>query len=79
MQSALLRLPSVIGRYPKPISSFYEDVKGGLFTRGISLGKRSVAWPASEVDAIIAARVRGASDAEVRALVIHLHQERSKS
>lgn len=80
MQSPqLLRLASVLERYPKPESSFYEDVRSGLFTKGVPLGPRSVAWPASEVDALIAARVRGATDAEIRQLVRELHQGRSEA
>lgn len=72
----LLRTPEVLARYPKRKSSFYTDVHGGLFTAPVRLGLRSVAWPSSEVEAIIAARVRGASDAEIRVLVEVLHARR---
>lgn len=72
----LLRTPEVLARYPKRKSSFYTDVHGGLFTAPVRLGLRSVAWPSSEVAAIVAARVRGASDQEIRDLVQELHTKR---
>ncbi len=73
---ALLRTPEVLTWYPKGKSAFYVDVRDGLFPAPVRLGLRSVAWPASEVEAIVQARVRGASDVEVRALVEELHAKR---
>ena len=41
------------------------------------IGPNTVAWPAAEIDALIAARVAGADDAAVRELVARLHAERT--
>ena len=68
----LLRLPRVLDRLPQGRSSFYARIDQGLFTPGIPLGPRMVAWPESEVDALIAARIAGKTDDEIRTLVSNL-------
>lgn len=57
-------------------STLYAQINAGLMTRGIRFGSRYVVWPAEECEAISAARVRGASDDEIRALVDQLHAAR---
>lgn len=49
-------------------SGIYQDIANELFVPPVKVG-RSSAWPVHEVDAIIAARVAGKSDDEIRALV----------
>ena len=44
--------------------------------RPIKLGEKSSAWPVSEVNAMLAARVRGASIAELEELVVALTDAR---
>jgi prophage regulatory protein len=75
--TSLLRRPSVTERTGKPESSLYRDIELGLFTQQIKIGPKSVAWPASEVDALVAARVAGMSDDQIRALVKRLHAARA--
>jgi len=58
-------------------STLYLRIAQGLWTRPVSLGARAVGWPASEVEALNAARVAGRSDPEIRALVVTLHASRS--
>jgi prophage regulatory protein len=53
-------------------STIYLRIAEGRFPPAISLGPRSVAWPESEIAALNAARIRGASDDEIRALVASL-------
>lgn len=57
-------------------TSIYNDIKAGLFTRGVRIGQRSVGWPDTEVDAINRARIAGKTDAEIMALVDKLHADR---
>lgn len=57
-------------------ATIYAHVKAGLFPDSIPLGARAVGWPADEVQAVVAARVAGADDAELRALVQQLHARR---
>lgn len=60
-------------------SAFYAKVAGGLMTKPIKINSRATALPVREVEAINAARIRGASDAEIKALVAQLHADRSKA
>lgn len=50
-------------------STFYDWQERGLMPPGIPLGVRSVGWPQHELDTLAAARIRGASEEEIRALV----------
>lgn len=59
-------------------STFYDWQERGLMSPGISLGARSVGWPAHELDAIAAARIAGKSEDEIRALVSELVAARSR-
>lgn len=58
-------------------TSIYNAIKAGLFPDSIPLGLRAVGWPADEVQAVVAARVAGAADDELRALVQQLHAARA--
>ncbi len=81
MQSNLsfLRCPQARGRFGVAISSWYELIDKGLMTPGVSLGGRSVAWPAHELDSIAAARIAGKSDDEIRELVKQLIAARAEA
>ena len=58
-------------------STLYLRIAQGLWTKQVSLGSRAVGWPASEVDALNAARIAGKTDAEIRALVLRLEAARA--
>ena len=73
---ALLRLPTVTERSGLPPSTLYLRIQQGLWPRPVSLGDRAVGWPSNEVDAIVAARIAGRSNDEIRALVKRLHRAR---
>ncbi len=60
-------------------SAFYAKVAGGLITKPIKINSRTTALPVREVEAINAARIRGASEDEIKALVSRLHADRSKA
>lgn len=61
MQEALLRLPDVRARTGLSRASIYAAIKRGDFPRPIALGARSVAWPASEVEQWVQARISAAA------------------
>ena len=73
----MLRMPALRRQYPRSRSTIYGDIRAGRFTPPVALGPRCSAWPAHEVDQIIAAHAAGASDREIRQLVAHLVNERS--
>ena len=73
----ILRLPSVKAEFGnRSHASVYNAVRDGLLTRQIRTGARSVGWPSNEVEAIVAARIAGKTDDEIRALVRELHARR---
>lgn len=73
----ILRLQDTLQRTGSTRTPHYEDVANGLFTRPVKVGgRRAAGWPEREVDAIVAARVAGAPDEEVRRLVQALHRDR---
>jgi prophage regulatory protein len=57
-------------------STIYLRISQGLWPRPISLGARAVGWPASEVDALNAARIAGKTDTDIRALVAKMQAAR---
>lgn len=68
----MLRYPDVGARMGRCRTSLYMDVKAGLLPPGVRIGHRVVTWPSSEIDAVLAARIAGQSDADIRALVKRL-------
>ncbi len=54
----------------------YEQIKNQLFPVPIKDGRRSLV-PSNELDEIIAARIAGQSEQQIRALVQRLHQQRT--
>ena len=70
--NALMRTPDVCAVTGMARPTLYEAMARGLFPRPIKLGTNSSAWPASEVNAMCAARIAGKSEDEIRAMVIDL-------
>ncbi|WP_081601564.1 helix-turn-helix transcriptional regulator [Thiobacillus denitrificans] len=79
MVQRLLRLPSVKAETGASRSTIYLRIQQGLWPKPVKLGPRSVAWPASEVAALNAARIAGMVDAEIRALVTRLEAARKSA
>ncbi len=52
-QRNLLRLKEVLALYPISRTSWYDGVKMGLYPQPVRLGKKTVAWRASEIEAAI--------------------------
>ena len=75
----ILKLPSVVERTGKSRSPIYVDIQLGLLPRPVKLGARAVGWPEHEIDQIIAARIAGKSEKDIRALVERLHAERARA
>lgn len=72
----LRRLPAVKEATGKSRSTIYRDIKNGLFTKPVSIGENSSAWPQNEIDAISKARIAGKSEGEIKKLVQELHAAR---
>ena len=76
MQQTIFRLPAVKTESGYSRSTIYLRISQGLWTKQVSLGPRSVGWPAYEVAALNAARIAGKTDEEIRALVLKLEAAR---
>ena len=72
----LLPKPAILSKTGNSNSSFYEKIADGLFTPPVKIGERSSAWPDYEVDAIIAAIIRGESEEQIKELVKNLVESR---
>jgi len=59
-------------------TQLYDDVKTGLVTPPVKIGKRAVAWPEHELHAINAAKIAGKTEAEIKTLVQRLVKERAQ-
>ena len=74
---AIWRIPSVKDEMGwRSDASVYNSVRDGMLTTGVAIGQRSRGWPDYEIKAIVAARVAGKSDDEIRELVLVLHAKR---
>ena len=73
----LLALPQVQSRISGCKSQIYGLINEGLLTPPVKLGRKSV-WPDHEVDAIVTARVGGASEDQIRTLVTRLMAARKR-
>ena len=62
----------------KSATTPYNAQKQGLLTNFVKVGDRAVGLPDYEVDAILAARIAGQTDGQIRELVKRLHAKRSE-
>jgi prophage regulatory protein len=69
MSLSLVRLPDVLERRGDGRTNLYRDIERQKWTPPIRLGLRYAVWPSSEIDTLIAARVAGATDEQLRSLV----------
>lgn len=56
-QEALIRKRRVLEMTGWSNSTLYNRIADGMFKPGVKVGPRMVAWPQSEVDAFIQARI----------------------
>ncbi len=76
--SALWRRPTVQAETGLGRSTIYRRIKQGIFPKPVNLGGDRVGWPAFEIEAINKARIAGATDEEIKALVAKLEAARGK-
>jgi prophage regulatory protein len=79
MSYKIQRVSDVQAACGKSRSSIYLEIQAGLFSSPIALSARSVGWPEHEVQALVAARIAGKSDDEIRKLVAQLEAARKSS
>jgi prophage regulatory protein len=67
--ATIFRRPQVLGRSGDSRSTLYHHMSQGLWTPPVKIGARAVGWPEHEVEALVAARIAGQNDAQIRELV----------
>ena len=72
----LVRLAESMARTGLGRSAFYAAVSEGVLPKPVKLGRAS-AWPEHEINAVVAAMIRGDSHDALRDLVHRLHVERA--
>jgi prophage regulatory protein len=75
----LMRLKQTLELRSLSRAQHYRMVSEGLFPPGVLVGKRAVAWPQHEVEAMLGAQIAGGSDQELRDLVATLLKARSNN
>lgn len=60
-------------------STIYSAIRAGSFPAPFRLGPRAIGFSAASVDAWLAARMAGRSEAEVRALVMDLNSTEGRA
>jgi len=78
MSEKFIRLPEVQERTGISRSTIYEYIKQGIFPTSICLGARAKGFIEREIDAIVAARIAGKPDDEIRELVKTLAAKRQR-
>jgi prophage regulatory protein len=79
MLPKIFRIPDVTTATGESRATLYSKISACLWTKPVRLGPRSIGWPESEVCALIAARIAGKTDDEIRALVARLEADRAKA
>lgn len=79
MLNNLIRRPAVSTRLGIKKSTTYAHMHAGLITPAVQCGPRAVAWPSHEIDAIIAARIAGRTEDQIKALVASLTAARQSA
>ena len=69
MDATILRLPQVKAKTGLGRTTIYSQEASGVFPRSVSLAARAKGWVAREVYAVLDARIAGASEDEIKALV----------
>ena len=72
----ILRIKQIKAQTGLPNSPVYYHISEGLVPRPIKLGERMSGWLESEVNAIMAARIAGKSETEIKTLVQSLENDR---
>jgi predicted DNA-binding transcriptional regulator AlpA len=70
-----LRLPTVLERTAKSRSVFFREVGAGLYTPPVKIGRNSF-WPRHEINTLMAAEMNGATQEQMKRLVLELLAQR---
>ena len=72
----LIKLPAVLARTAYGRTTLYKQIEEGLMPPPVKLSENTIAFPESEINAIISARIAGKTPDEIRQLVAQLVADR---
>lgn len=72
----ILRLKDACDTFGISRSSFYRQIKAGIYPPSVSLGERAVGWVESELQIILRALVAGESHDVLKSIVRDLIEQR---
>jgi prophage regulatory protein len=72
------RIPDTLKQGGDSRSVFYRLMDEGLFTKPVKISERCAVHPMHEVEAILGARLGGATPEQLRKLVADLHEKRKE-
>ena len=75
----ILRWPAVMQATGRSRASLHNDIKRGVFPTPIKIGPNAAGVPEDEVGAVNAAKIAGATEDEIRALVRRLIEARKQA
>ena len=70
------RIPDTRAQLGISNSALYREMEDGLFPRPVKFGERTAVHPTHEVEAIMGARLNGATPEQLRKLVADLMEKR---
>lgn len=79
MSLSFLRLPATLEHLAIGKTTLYARISQGTFPPPVKFGDRVSAWPQHEVEAIMMAIMRNATEDELREVVVQLVKQRAKS
>jgi prophage regulatory protein len=77
MSLVLQRRRDVLAQLRESNSGFYSKIQKGELPPPVRVGERCSAWPSHEIDAIVNARIAGATVEQMRQLVQQLVEQRA--
>lgn len=75
-KNAVTKLPTLIAMGCGSRSSIYQSIADGTFPPAIRLSRRNAVWPLDEVERVLGARIRGASEDQLKALTAEIVEAR---
>ncbi len=73
----LMRVPEAAAELGVKLSAFYEGAHAGIYPKPFKIGLKASRVPSDEVSAVVAARIAGKNDDQLRALVANLTKART--
>lgn len=79
MRISFVRMPHLEAALKLCPRVIYMHVAAGLLPKPVKIGPRASVWPREEIETIIAARMGGATDGQIKDIVASMHARRQSA